>query len=89
VTTNSTGLAFGNSLRDELLAKGKALGIQQIIFTNGSSTNPFDLSWRPGRVNSVPLKINLHRNHLHIEINKAVSQTPVADAVRFIQGILG
>jgi len=84
VTTNATGLAFGQALVTELLSKASQLGIQQIIFSNGTT----DVSYRPGRAPKA-MKSKLHRNHLHIEINRAVADIPTASAIPWIEGVLG
>ena len=83
-TTDATGYAFGQALVTFLLSKASQLGIQAIIFTNGTK----DVSYKPGKAPRT-ISTNVHRNHLHIEINRAVADIPTASAIPWIEGVLG
>jgi len=84
VKTNKDGKALGDFLTIALMAKAESLGIQQIIWNDGTS----DVAYRPG-VAPKRMKSQIHKNHLHIEITKHFADTPKVLAEKWINGILG
>ena len=83
VTPNPAGLQLGSYLVWVLMERAEWMGIQQIIFSDGTR----DVVYRPGEPPR-PQKRHIHKDHLHIEIHKHIADAPLVDAVKWFNAML-